>query len=169
MCEFYSKIGPTQYTAIRHSNIYGPFDKFDLERSHVFGATVTKVMTAPESGKIVVWGDGSEERDLLYVDDLADFVDKALALQKIPFELINVGSGEATSVRSLVEKIIKQSGKNLKIEFDRTQPTIPFKLKLNIDRAKKLYQWSPKTCLEEGIARTLRWYQSYRLQPQIVS
>ena len=74
MCEFYSRICSTKYTAIRHSNIYGPHDKYDLERSHVFGATVTKVMSA-DDGKITVWGTGEEARDLLYVQDLIDFVD----------------------------------------------------------------------------------------------
>ena len=64
MCEFYARLGTTRYTAIRHSNIYGPHDKFDLERSHVFGATVTKAMTAAD-GRIVVWGSGEEARDLL--------------------------------------------------------------------------------------------------------
>lgn len=168
MCEFYSRIGPTKYTAIRHSNIYGPHDKFDLERSHVFGATLTKVMTAPDQGKVVVWGDGSEERDLLFVSDLLDFVDRALALQKSPFELINVGSGESISVRRLVEKIIEHSGKDLKIEFDRTKPTIPFKLNLNTDRAKKLYQWSPRISLDQGITKTLDWYRSSYREPQMV-
>ena len=56
MCEFFSRIGETKFTAIRHSNIYGAHDKFDLERSHVFGATVTKVMTAKD--KVTVWGTG---------------------------------------------------------------------------------------------------------------
>ena len=167
MCEFYSRIGTTKYTAIRHSNIYGPYDKFDLERSHVFGATVNKIMTAPDHGKIVVWGDGSEERDLLYVEDLLDFVDQALRLQECPFELVNVGSGESISVRRLVEKIIEHSGKDLKIEFDRRKPTIPFKLKLDIDRARKLYQWSPKTPLDEGIGKTLAWYRSSYREPQM--
>ena len=51
MCEFYSRIGNTKYTAVRHSNIYGPYDKFDLEKSHVFGATMTKVMTTKNGGK----------------------------------------------------------------------------------------------------------------------
>ena len=71
MAEFYADLGRTKYTVLRHSNIYGPHDKFDLERSHMFGATVTKVMTA-QDGPIVVWGEGEEARDLLYVDDLID-------------------------------------------------------------------------------------------------
>ena len=93
MCEFYSRIGNAKYTAIRHSNIYGPYDKYDLEKSHVFGATMTKVMTAPDNGKIIVWGKGEEERDLLYVSDLIDFVDLAIKNQKTKFELFNAGAG----------------------------------------------------------------------------
>ncbi len=64
MCEFYARLGVTKHTVIRHSNIYGPHDKFDLERSHVFGATVTKVMAATD-GKVTVWGSGEGARDLL--------------------------------------------------------------------------------------------------------
>ena len=155
MCEFYARLGPTRCTVVRHSNIYGPFDKFDLERSHVFGATVTKVMTAAENGSIVVWGDGSEIRDLLYVDDLVDFVRQALVLQSTPYELVNVGAGAGISVRGLVEQIIAASGKNLTMTFDRSRPTINFDLVLNIERAGQLFQWSPQISLAEGIRRTL--------------
>ena len=59
MCEFFSRLGVTRHTAIRHTNVFGPHDKFDLERSHVFGATVTKAMTST-TGSITVWGTGEE-------------------------------------------------------------------------------------------------------------
>lgn len=157
MCEFYSRIGPTRYTAIRHSNIYGPHDKYDLEKSHVLGATVAKVMTARD-GKVVVWGEGSEARDLLYVDDLVRFVDLVVRKQSIPLEVINVGSGQPVSVLDLVGKVITLSGKELRIEFDRSKPTIPFKLSVNASRAKRVYGWSARTSLNEGIRRSLRWY-----------
>ncbi|QQG40406.1 MAG: NAD-dependent epimerase/dehydratase family protein [Candidatus Levyibacteriota bacterium] len=157
MCEFFSKISKTKYTAIRHSNIYGPFDKYDLEHSHVFGATITKIMTAKD--KIVVWGDGSEARDLLYVSDLVDFVELILKHQKTPFELVNVGFGSAVSVANLVKKIIEVSGKKIKIEFDISKPTIKFSLSLNLDKAKKVYNWKPKVTIEEGIKKTISWYQ----------
>ncbi len=161
MCEFYSRIGSTKHTVIRHSNVYGPFDKFDLEKSHVFGATVTKIMEAREN-KIVVWGDGSDERDLLYVDDLLSFIELILEKQKKPFELLNLGSGETYSVRTLVERLIHHSGKTLKIEYDTTKPSIGFKLKLNIDQALQ-YGWEPKVFLDEGIQKTLRWYSKNQL------
>ena len=79
MCEFYARLGVTRHTVIRHSNIYGPHDKFDLEKSHVFGATVTKAMTAADA--ITVWGTGEERRDLLYVGDLVEFVERAIDRQ----------------------------------------------------------------------------------------
>lgn len=157
MCEFFSRISQTKYTAIRHSNIYGPFDKYDLEHSHVFGATISKVMTAKD--KIVVWGDGSEARDLLYVSDLVDFVEMALKDQKNPFELINIGSGYSIPIKKLVQKIIKTSGKNLLTEFDTSKPTIKFSLSLNLEKAKNVYNWKPKISLDEGIKRTIDWYQ----------
>jgi len=93
MCEFYSRIGNTKYTVIRHSNIYGPYDKFDLERSHVFGATIAKVLTTKEGENIIVWGDGKEERDLLYISDIVDFVELVIEKQIHNFELYNVGYG----------------------------------------------------------------------------
>ena len=72
MSEFYSRISKTKYTLIRHSNVYGPHDKYDLEKSHVFGATITKVMKAKK--EIIIWGTGNESRDLIHIDDLINFV-----------------------------------------------------------------------------------------------
>lgn len=158
MCEFYSRISDTKYTAIRHSNIYGPHDKYDLERSHVFGATIAKVMN-DKDGKITVWGDGSEERDLLYVSDLVDFVEIVLESQETPFEVINVGSSLLVSVRDLVEKVMKISGKRLGIEFDSAAPTVKVKVVLNTEKARTKYKWGPKVPLDEGIRRTLGWYK----------
>jgi len=165
MCAFYAGLGKAKYTVIRHSNVYGPYDKYDLAHSHVFGATVTKVMTEP-TDRIVVWGDGTEERDLLYVGDLIDFVDCAITKQKRPFELVNVGLGRSVSVRELVKTIIKHSGRRLKIDFDASKPTIPFKLSLNIAKANKTFGWSPKTSLARGIERTLDWYRENVMSTQ---
>lgn len=159
MCEFFSKMSNTKYTAIRHSNMYGPFDKYDLEHSHVFGATVTKIMTNID-GKINVWGDGSEQRDLLYISDLVDFVETVIKKQKRSFELVNVGMGGSVSVRDLIDKIIKISGKNLAITFDTSKPTIKFSLAVNIDKAKMKYNWKPKVSLDVGIRKTLTWYKN---------
>lgn len=160
MCEFYSRIGFTKYTVIRHSNIYGPYDKYDLERSHVFGASITKVMTAKEGGKILVWGNGTEERDLLYISDLVDFVERVIEKQNSKFELYNVGYGSSISVMDLVMKIIGGSGRNLSIEYDLSKPTIKTKLCLNISKAENSLGWFPKVNLDEGIRKTIEWYKA---------
>ena len=73
ICRFFSNLNKTKFVVIRHSNIYGPYDKFDLEKSHVFGATVCKVMNAKKS--VTIWGRGNDRRDLLYVDDLVEFIE----------------------------------------------------------------------------------------------
>jgi len=158
MCEFFSRIGETKFTAIRHSNIYGAHDKYDLERSHVFGATVTKVMTAEDT--ISVWGTGEEERDVLYVDDLNDFVQAAIEKQSEKYRLYNCGYGQAVSIKDLVNKIVKASGKKLKIEHDLSQPTIKTSLCLDCSLAEKELGWKPKTSLDEGIAKTLAWWKA---------
>lgn len=157
ICEFYSRIGATKYTVIRHSNIYGPYDKFDLEKSHVFGATLTKVMTAEDRGKITVWGTGEEERDLLYVSDLVDFVQLAIDKQESKFELYNVGYGKSISIKCLVEKVLVCSGKDIKIEYDLSKPTIKTKLYLDIAKARGMLGWFPRVSLDEGIKRTMDW------------
>ncbi|MBV8939529.1 MAG: NAD-dependent epimerase/dehydratase family protein [Alphaproteobacteria bacterium] len=166
MCEFFAGISDTKFTAIRHSNIYGPYDKFDLERSHVFGATVTKVMTAKD--KVVVWGTGEEERDLLHVDDLTAFVEAAIAKQPEKFRLYNCGLGQAISIKALVQKIVEASGKTLAIEHDLSQPTIKTSLFLDCARAGEELGWQPKVSLDAGIRHTIAWWRDH-VDPQTLA
>jgi GDP-L-fucose synthase len=166
MAEFYSGIGPTKYTVIRHSNVYGPYDKFDLERSHVFGATVTKVLTAPDN-EIVVWGNGEEARDLLYVGDLVDFVNRAIENQAQAYGLYNCGYGKAITIKDLVQKIIDKSGRKLAIKYDLSQPTMKTSLFLNCAKALNELGWSPKTALDDGIFKTLEWWKVNRGKPAL--
>ena len=173
MCEFFSGIGETKFTAIRHSNIYGPHDKFDLERSHMFGATVAKVMreswpensqmTATEvlrrNGVVSVWGSGEESRDLLYISDLCDFVEVTIEKQSEKFGLYNCGYGVAFTVNDIVARIIEASGKKLLVKHDLSAPTIPTSLSLDCTKARAELGWNPKVTLPEGIRMTLEWYR----------
>jgi nucleoside-diphosphate-sugar epimerase len=158
MCEFFSTISETKFTAIRHSNIYGAHDKYDLEKSHVFGATITKVMNATD--KIVVWGSGDEERDLLYVDDLVDFVHLAIQNQKRKYGLYNCGYGKVVSIKDLVGKIVTHSGKALSIEHDLSQPTIKTSLFLDCSLANEELGWKVKTDLDLGIQKSIAWWKA---------
>ncbi|MDZ4786352.1 MAG: NAD-dependent epimerase/dehydratase family protein [bacterium] len=163
MCKFFSDRGKTKYTVIRHSNNYGPYDKYDLEKSHVCGATITKVMLNKD-GIINVWGSGEEERDLLYIDDLVDFVELALRKQETAFELVNVSYGSSISVDALVKKIIQLSGRKLNITYDPAGSTIKTKLALDNSKAKKLFGWQPKTSLDDGLKKTIEWFQKNLLE-----
>lgn len=160
MCEFYARLGVTKHTVIRHSNVYGPYDKFDLERSHVFGATITKVMTATD-GTIRIWGSGEEARDLLHVSDLVTFVELAIDRQSTPYELYNAGGGRAVSINELVAKIVVASGRALRIEHDLSQPTIKTSLWLDCAKAARELRWRPKISLDEGIRGTIDWWKAH--------
>ena len=156
IAKFYSMLSKTKYTIIRHSNIYGPHDKYDLDKSHVFGATITKVLTAKD--KIEVWGTGNEIRDFLYADDLVNFVKNAITKQKTQYEIYNCGSGVPIKVKDLVKKIVYISGKKIKINYNKAKPSIPFNMYLNISKAKKELGWSPKTNIDLGIEKTINWW-----------
>ena len=157
IAKFYSMLGDTKFTIIRHSNIYGPHDKYDLDKSHVFGATITKVMRAKDI--LEVWGTGKEIRDFLYADDLVDFIKKSIQRQKTQYEIFNCGSGQPVTVGELCKKIIKISKKDIKIKFNKAKPSIPFDMFLNCSKAKKEIGWVPKTKIDNGIKKTINWWK----------
>ena len=158
MCEFFASLGRTKHTVIRHANIYGPHDRYDPERSHVFGASMTKVMKAKDN-KVTVWGHGNEQRDMLYMSDCISAVKLAIKKQTNLYELYNIGSGKLFSVNEMVKKIINHSGKKLIIENDLSKPSLDFKLCLDCFKAKKELGWSQKISFDEGIQKTIEWYR----------
>jgi nucleoside-diphosphate-sugar epimerase len=157
MCEFYARLGINKYTLVRHSNTYGPGDKFDLAKSHVLAATINKVVNC-KNNKVLIWGDGKEERDLLFIDDLINFVYLAIKYQKKSYELYNVGSGKLISINKLAYKIIKVFGKKITALNDTSKRTLKTYVCLNSSKAKKELKWFPKTSLEKGIKITIDWY-----------
>ena len=158
MCEFYAQIGSVKFTALRHSNVYGPFDKYDLQRAHVFGATVTKVMTA-RTDTMTIWGTGEEKRDLLHVSDLVKAIEAVIEKQQTPYEIYNIGIGKAISIKDLVKKIIDISGKRLSTEHDLSKPSNKTAICLNTNKAKTELGWEPKIPLNQGIQKTIKWYK----------
>ena len=154
--EFYSSLKRSKFTVIRHSNTYGPYDKYDLEKSHVFGATIAKTMNAKKT--IKVWGEGTEIRDFLYIDDLCRFIEMVIKKQNNKFEIYNVGSGKGISIKNLVKKVIEKSKKQLKIIYEINQPTLKTNIVLDCSKAQKDFNWKPKTSLEEGIVKSINWY-----------
>jgi GDP-L-fucose synthase len=158
MCEYYSRICKTKFTVIRHSNVYGPNDKFDKDKSHLCSATIKKVLDN-KSKKIVVWGDGKEKRDLLFIDDLTNAIKLTLTKQKNKYEIFNIGSSVSISVKELVKKIIKISDKKIEINFDLSKPTNKFSLSLNSSKAYHLLKWKTYYSIDQGLKKTINWYK----------
>lgn len=154
--EFYSSLKRSKFTIIRHSNTYGPYDKYDLEKSHVFGATIAKTMNAKKT--IKVWGEGTEIRDFLYIDDLCRFIEMAIKKQNNNFEIYNVGSGKGISIKNLVKKVIEKSKKKLEIVYETHQPTLKTNIVLDCSKALKDLNWAAKTTLDDGIVKSINWY-----------
>jgi len=154
--EFYSSLKRSKFTIIRHSNTYGPYDKYDLEKSHVFGATIAKTMNAKKT--IKVWGEGTEIRDFLYIDDLCRFIEMAIKKQNNNFEIYNVGSGKGISIKNLVKKVIEKSKKKLEIVYETHQPTLKTNIVLDCSKALKDFNWAAKTTLDDGIVKSINWY-----------
>ena len=157
LCEFYADISSTKFTAIRHSNIYGPHDKYDLERSHFFGATINKIFAGKDN--IIVWGKGQEKRDLLFVSDLLDFVELVIKHQKENYKIYNCSYGKSFAIKDIISETVEASGNKLKILHDLTKPTINTNISLSSQLAKSEIGWEPKVDLSDGINKTIQWYK----------
>ena len=159
MCDFYSRLGSTKFTAFRHSNVYGPYDKFDLDKCHVVPAFIRKVSEAVS--EFHVWGTGKAKRDVLYISDLIDFIDLCIKKQKNSYELFNCGAGEAFPILKLAQVVMKIQSKQLQLIMDKAKPDIPTTVILNCEKAKKMLNWEPKIGLEEGLRKTCDWYNQH--------
>lgn len=136
-------------------NSYGPRDGFDLNNGHVIPSLIKKCLTEKE---LVVWGDGSQIRDFFYVEDFAEAV--VLAAERLnSSDPVNIGSGEAVSIKDLVNLIAKLTNFNGKIHFDSTKPQGQKERILNIETAKRALNFSPKFNLEKGLKKTIEWYK----------
>ncbi len=164
MCESYNRQHKTRFLAVMPTNLYGPYDNYDLENSHVLPALLRKFHEAKQKGsdEVVLWGSGSPKREFLHVDDMAEALIFLMSLPdeklfKDGFPLLNIGCGKDISIRDLATLMAKVVGFKGNITWDATKPDgTPRKL-LNVDRLAAL-GWQAKTDLEHGIAKT---YESY--------
>ena len=136
--------------------MYGPYDKFDLDKCHVVPAFVNKVINAKDT--LEIWGKGQASRDIIYIDDLVDFIEKCIDKQEDNYELYNCGAGEAYPILELAKTIMNLNNKDLHFKFDLTKPDIPTTVILDCSKAKEQLGWSPRTDVIEGLKRTSEWY-----------
>ncbi len=156
LCDAYNSQYGTQYVSAMPTNLYGPFDNYDLQNSHVLPALIRKVHEAKQAGEptLTVWGTGSPRREFMHVDDMAD---ACLFMMESGIEsgLFNVGVGDDLSIRELAELVMKIVGFEGEIRFDTSKPDgTPRKL-LSVDRINAL-GWKARIGLSEGIAQTYR-------------
>jgi len=157
-CEAIRKQYGKDYVSLMPTNLYGPFDNFDLKTSHVLPAMIRKFHEAKLNGHSAVklWGTGSPKREFLHVEDLAEAVYFALE-HKLEEHLYNVGTGVDLSIKELAEKIQHTVGHQGEIHWDSSKPDgTPRKL-MDIS---KLHQqgWKHQIDLDEGIQKTYNWF-----------
>ena len=160
MCQAYRKQYGFDAISVMPTNLYGPGDNFDLEKSHVLPALMRKFHEAKTSGaeSVEVWGSGNPRREFLHVNDLADACVFLMQHYSSP-DIINVGWGKDISIAELADLISEVVGFQGRIEFDPGKPDgTPRKL-LDTSRLTAL-GWQPSISLETGIASTYDWYRS---------
>jgi GDP-L-fucose synthase len=152
MCEAYRDQYGCNFISAMPTNLYGPYDNYHPENSHVLPAMIRKFHEAKMEGKseVIIWGDGSPLREFLYADDLADAL-VYLLLNYNEKEFVNVGCGEDISIMDLALLVKKVTGFTGEIVCDTSKPNgTPRKL-MDVSRLFAT-GWRPKVALEQGIA-----------------
>lgn len=141
-------------------NLYGPRDNFDLESSHVIPALIRKCVEAKRrnASQIEAWGTGSASREFLYVDDAAEGIVLATEKYDSP-DPVNIGAGREITIKDLTELVAKLSGFAGKIVWDPTKPDGQPRRCLDTTRAKERFGFAAKTTLEDGLKKTIEWYE----------
>jgi len=144
-------------------NLYGPGDNFNLKTSHVIPALIRKAFEARDAGAstLSLWGDGSPTREFLYVEDAADGIITAAEKYSGP-EPVNLGSGSEVLIRDLATMIARHVGFNGAISWETDKPNGQPRRALDVTRAKEYFGWQAKMPFEEGIRRTIAWFQENR-------
>jgi GDP-L-fucose synthase len=158
LCEAIRKQYHKDFVCLMPTNLYGPFDNFSLETSHVLPAMLRKFHEAKENGHkdVVLWGTGTPMREFLHVNDLAEAVVFAVE-NKLPENLYNVGTGKDLTIEQLaqtIQKVVKHHGQ---IIWDTSKPDgTPRKL-LDVTKMKSL-GWQAQINLQDGIETTYNWF-----------
>ena len=158
LCQAYRRQYGHDFISAMPTNLYGPFDNFDLQSSHVLPAMIRKFHDARAEGRdeVVLWGTGAPRREFLHVDDLADAC-LFIMRRYNEAEHINVGTGEDLTIRELAEMVRDIVHPQARLVFDPGKPDgTPRKL-LDVGRLRSL-GWRPRIALRDGVAATYAWF-----------
>lgn len=142
-------------------NLYGPYDNFDLETSHVIPALIRRFDEAIRLGydTVTLWGDGSPSREFLHARDAARGIFLAAAFYD-DSEPINLGTGREITIRELAELVAREVGYTGGIAWDPSKPNGQPRRQLDTSRARESLGFEPRIPLEDGIGETVAWYRS---------
>ena len=141
------------------SNMYGPGDHFEEERSHALGALIMKFVKAKEQNLpfVTVWGTGNPVREWLYVEDGAKAMVKSLKIEK-HIDPINIGVASGISIIDLAKLIKNEIGYDGEIKLDTTKPDGADYKTVDGSNGEKIFEWKPQIELKQGIQKTINWY-----------
>jgi GDP-L-fucose synthase len=163
MCQSYNRQYGTRYISVMPTNLYGPNDNYDLEKSHVLPALIRKVHEAKENNHphVEIWGTGTPKREFLHADDLADAC-LYLMDHYEDNEIINVGVGDDISIQDLAEKIKQVVGYEGELVFNTSKPDgTPRKL-VDVTKISNL-GWKANISLEEGLRSSYQWFMDHQV------
>ncbi len=167
LCESYNRQYGRDYRSVMPTNLYGAYDNFHVENSHVIPALLRRFHEAKLRNdlEVIAWGTGKPMREFLYVDDMADASIHVMEMNKSIYDNntepmlshINVGSGVDCTIKELVETVARVVGFEGIIKFDATKPDgAPRKL-MNVSRLNSL-GWKHSVDLEEGLTLAYQWF-----------
>lgn len=158
MCQFFNKQYGTNYISVMPTNLYGPYDNFSGENSHVMPALIRRFHEAKENNtpEVVVWGSGTPLREFLYSEDMADACIHLMETYE-GNDFFNIGTGKEITIRGLAEMVKEVVGYEGKLVFDATKPDgTPRKL-LDVSRLEEA-GWKYKVELRDGIEKAYKWF-----------
>ena len=152
------------------ANLYGPGDNFNLETSHVIPALIRKCVEARRNGAgfIEVWGSGTPSLEFLYVEDCAEGI-VAAAANYNESDPVNLGNGREVVIKDLVELIAKLTRFEGEIRWQPGKPDGQPRRQLDTSRALECFGFKAATSLEDGLSKTIEWFEKDSLKSEVES
>ena len=146
---------------VRPSNLYGPFDKFSPGEAKVIPALITRALA--RETPFVVWGDGRDIKDFLYIDDFVRAL-ASLSLEENSPGIVNIAAGKSVSLQAVIPEILAATGfENAELSFDSSKPSMIPERRIDNSLVSSVIDWSPAISLREGLERTVAWYLNQQM------
>ena len=158
-CEFISKESKLNYKSVIPCNLYGPYDDFNSETSHMIPAAIAKIHNSKKANNdsVTIWGTGKVKREFMYISDFIDFLYFSIRKFELIPNVLNVGLGYDNSIEDYYKAIFKVIKYRGKINYDLTKPDGIKRKLMDISNLKRL-NWKAKTSLSEGLNSTYKYF-----------